>query len=85
MKGEHVFVPTLKPIREVGQHPLSPRPDELTSQSTKAGKSASQVSGYPPLGEGLTQSQVKMEGLAPSNSWVTNDLLRFLQLSQMAS
>jgi filamentous hemagglutinin family protein len=34
-----------------------PSPDELTSHSTKAGESASQVAGYPPGGEG-TQPQV---------------------------
>jgi hypothetical protein len=33
-------------------HPF-PNPDELTSHSTKAGKGACQVAGYPPVGEGV--------------------------------
>ena len=33
---------------------LLPNPDELTSHSTKAGKSASQVAGYPPMGGGVS-------------------------------
>ena len=33
-----------------------PNPDELTSHSTKAGKSASQVAGYPPGGERASES-----------------------------
>ena len=41
-----------------------PSPDALTSHMTKAGKSASQVAGYPPMGEGATLRELANTAVA---------------------